>query len=96
MASPSLDEILNAITTTVQRYASLEDKLPKKEILLHTRPYSELGIKSVHDVGITCEVEAILGIQLPMDQTLLYQDNRALSIEQSARRVVTFLESYNR
>ena len=42
---------------------------------------------SLHDLNIACEVEAILGVQLPPEQKLLAANNRALSIAQAARMV---------
>ncbi len=48
---------------------------------------------SMHDVNIACEVEVLLGIELPSDQTMLYEENRALSIRQSAERIFNFIEA---
>jgi hypothetical protein len=82
----TLDKIVDAIMTTVHRYASLQSMSDiSKSIKPTIRPYIDLGMDSLHDLNITCEVEAILDIPLPKDQKLLESGGRAISIEQAAR-----------
>ncbi len=79
---------MTAITTVVRRYAKLRDPSEKEsEITEKTRPYSDLGMDSLHDVNIACEVEVMLGVRLPPEQKILATENRALSIAQAARNI---------
>jgi len=84
----NFETIVAAITTTVRRYASLQSNSKGEvEITKQTRPYTDLGMDSLHDLNITCEVEAILEVKLDRDLKLLASEYRALSIEQAARVV---------
>jgi acyl carrier protein len=82
----TLNAIEDAIMATVSRYASVQAQPPAPDkITMQIRPYVDLGMDSLHDLNITCEVEAILGVPLPKDQKLLVSGGKALSIEQAAR-----------
>jgi len=83
-----LSAIIKTIEDVVRRYASLGN-IPKEDINVthETKPYSDLGMDSLHDLNIACEVEAILGVQLPGSQKLLAGGGRALSILQAAQAV---------
>lgn len=84
----TFNTIVDAIKTVVARYSSLANRpVNNAEITAETRPYSDLGMDSLHDLNIACEVEAILGVHLPPEQKLLAANNRPLSIAQAARMV---------
>ena len=81
------EQIVEAITDTVRRYASLKGPVTPDEIKPNVRPYYDLGMSSLHDLNIACEVQAILGVELPPEQKLLFQGNRALSIREAAENI---------
>ncbi|MEY2502897.1 MAG: hypothetical protein QOI07_3231 [Verrucomicrobiota bacterium] len=84
----TLQDIITAIGTVVRRYAKVRNPSEKEiEITEKTRPYLDLGMDSLHDVNIACEVEVILGVQLPPEQKILATENRALSISQAAQNI---------
>lgn len=90
----TLENIIDAITTVVRRYAKVRSPSEKEvEITEKTRPYSDLGMDSLHDVNIACEVEVILGVRLPPEQKILATEDRALSISQAAQNIARQLSA---
>jgi len=87
--------IVDAITVTVDRYARLRSKMPPDKITPQIRPYYDLGVDSLDDLNIACEVEAILGVPLPRDQQLLVSGAKALSIEEAANAIARHLGVLN-
>jgi acyl carrier protein len=89
----TLENIINAITTVVRRYAKVRPSEKEVEITEKTRPYFDLGMDSLHDVNIACEVEVILGVRLPPEQKILATEDRALSISQAAQNIARQLSA---
>jgi acyl carrier protein len=84
----TIETIVDAISTVVRRYAGLRNPSEKTiEVTAKTRPYSDLGMDSLHDVNIACEVEILLGVHLPPEEKILATENRALSISQAAHNI---------
>jgi acyl carrier protein len=89
----TFEKIRDAIATVVRRYASVRPSEKEVEITEKTRPYADLGMDSLHDVNIACEVEIILGVRLPPDQKILATEDRALSISQAAQNIARQLSA---
>jgi acyl carrier protein len=89
----TFEKIRDAIATVVRRYASVRTSEKEVEISEKTRPYADLGMDSLHDVNIACEVEIILGVRLPPDQKILATEDRALSISQAAQNIARHLST---
>jgi acyl carrier protein len=90
----TFEKIRDAIATVVRRYAGVRSLSEKEvEITEETRPYADLGMDSLHDVNIACEVEIILGVRLPADQKILATEDKALSISQAAQNIARQLST---
>ena len=90
----TVEDIKDAIATVVRRYAKIRSPSEEEvEITENTRPYAELGMDSLHDVNIACELEIMLGVRLPSDKMILASENRALSISQAAQNIARQLSA---
>jgi hypothetical protein len=85
------DQIETVISDTVRRYAKVKGIEAPITIDGKVRPYYDLSMDSLHDVNISCEVQVILGIELPANQKLLARGDRALSIRQAAEIVAQYV-----
>ena len=97
MPTPAQSDVEEALIACVRRHAELEAIELRDEVRPSHRPYPDLGLDSNDDLNFACEIEQILGVELPPEMTVLYEkekgkSGRPLSIGEAAARICSVLQ----